>query len=93
MESKTNGGIGFTGLLQLAFIVLKLVGVISWPWLWVLAPTWISLILVAVVLLLEVIDTRRRCGRRGNMQKFIPYLVMLGLIIITGLGNHFIDGL
>lgn len=48
MSSESNGasgGIGFVGLLQLIFIVLKLTGYIEWPWLWVMAPTWIGLIL------------------------------------------------
>ena len=40
--SANKGGIGFVSLLTLAFIVLKLVGVISWPWIWVLSPIWIS---------------------------------------------------
>lgn len=43
---KTNtptGGIGLVGLLTVAFIVLKLCKVISWSWLWVLAPAWIPL--------------------------------------------------
>lgn len=30
MESQNSGGIGFTGLLQIAFIVLKLTNVIRW---------------------------------------------------------------
>jgi hypothetical protein len=42
-------GIGFTGALQIAFIVLKLCKVIGWSWVWVLAPTWIGLILVVIV--------------------------------------------
>jgi hypothetical protein len=43
-----NGGskIGFCTLLQIAFIVLKLCKVIDWSWVWVLAPTWIPLLLV-----------------------------------------------
>ena len=35
-NNSTAGGIGFCGLLTIAFIVLKLTGVISWSWLWVL---------------------------------------------------------
>ena len=35
-------GIGFTGLLTIAFIVLKLCHVIDWSWWWVLSPIWIS---------------------------------------------------
>lgn len=42
MEIKMNsGGVGVGGLLLVAFVVLKLTGVISWPWFWVLAPAWI----------------------------------------------------
>lgn len=40
--SSSGGGIGFTGLLTVLFIGLKLTGNISWPWLWVLSPLWIS---------------------------------------------------
>lgn len=44
MENKTTySGIGFTGLLQITFIVLKLLNVINWSWIWVLAPTWIGI--------------------------------------------------
>lgn len=38
-----NTGIGFTGLLTLLFIGLKLANIIAWSWLWVLAPMWIPL--------------------------------------------------
>lgn len=56
MESNgAKGGIGFVGLLQIAFIVLKLCGVIKWSWLWVLSPLWISAILTVVILLICVI--------------------------------------
>ena len=44
--ASASGGIGFSGLLTIAFIVLKLCGVIAWGWLWVLSPLWISLGLV-----------------------------------------------
>ena len=36
------GGIGFTGLLFLVFLVLKLTHVIDWSWWWVTAPLWIG---------------------------------------------------
>lgn len=48
-NNNSSGGIGFVGLLQVAFIVLKLLDKIQWSWLWVLAPTWISAILYIVV--------------------------------------------
>lgn len=39
-----------TGTLLVVFVTLKLVGVIAWPWLWVLAPLWIPLALCLFVL-------------------------------------------
>lgn len=52
-KSNTTTGITFTGLLQIAFIVLKLCKVIDWSWWWVLAPTWIgvAVFLVGVILI------------------------------------------
>ena len=49
------GGIGFTGLLTIVFIVLKLCHVIEWSWLWVLAPLWISTILGLIIVMIYVI--------------------------------------
>ena len=49
---KSSGGITFLGALLIAFIVLKLCGVIKWSWLWVLSPLWfpvmISIILIVI---------------------------------------------
>ena len=46
-----TGGVGIGALLLVAFIVLKLCGVISWSWLWVLAPLWIPVLIAFVVAL------------------------------------------
>jgi hypothetical protein len=54
-SSSNSGGIGFTGALAILFIGLKLGGVISWSWLWVLSPLWIPLAIgVAFLLLLGI---------------------------------------
>ena len=45
-SGSASKGVGFTGLLTLAFIVLKLCHVINWSWWWVLSPIWISTILL-----------------------------------------------
>lgn len=50
-SSTTTGSIGFTGLLGIVFIVLKLTGVINWSWVWVLCPFWIGIVLYAVIVL------------------------------------------
>lgn len=51
MDEKQTSGIGFCGLLAIAFIVLKLIGVIKWSWWWVLSPIWIPTIIVCLILL------------------------------------------
>lgn len=50
-----GGGIGFCGALALLFIGLKLGGVISWSWLWVLSPLWLPIVIALVLTLLASI--------------------------------------
>lgn len=52
--SSSGGGIGFIGLLTIVFITLKLTGFITWSWLWVLSPIWISATIVAILMALAV---------------------------------------
>lgn len=47
-----SSGIGFLGLLGIAFIVLKLCHVIAWSWWWVTCPLWGGLAVVAAIMLL-----------------------------------------
>ena len=57
-NSKTevkNTGIGFSGLLAVAFIVLKLMKVIDWSWWWVLAPLWIPVAIYLFILFVIVV--------------------------------------
>ena len=59
----SSGGIGFTGVLTIVFIVLKLIGVISWSWVWVLSPLWISFtvaFLFAIIAIAVVNSVQRR---------------------------------
>jgi phosphoglycerol transferase MdoB-like AlkP superfamily enzyme len=51
-SSAASGGVGFAGLLTIAFIVLKLTNVISWSWWWVLSPLWISAALVILIMII-----------------------------------------
>lgn len=50
-----SGGVGFSGLLTLVFIVLKLCHVIDWSWVWVLSPLWISFSIAIVVIVAVVL--------------------------------------
>jgi hypothetical protein len=49
-SSSSSGGVGFSGLLTVVFIALKLTGNITWPWIWVLSPLWISFLLGIAIL-------------------------------------------
>lgn len=53
-SESAGGGIGFCGLLAIAFIVLKLTGVITWSWWWVLAPLWIPFLIVLGIVILAL---------------------------------------
>ena len=44
-----NSGMGFISVLTLIFVVLKLTNNISWSWIWVLSPIWISIILIILI--------------------------------------------
>lgn len=54
-SSSVSFGGGFVGLLTVAFIVLKLCGVITWSWVWVLSPMWISLSIGLILVIVAVI--------------------------------------
>lgn len=54
-KSSGRGGISFAWLLTIVFIILKLVGVISWSWVWVFAPIWIPIAYWVVLLLIVTI--------------------------------------
>ncbi len=55
----SSRGIGFSGLLTIVFIVLKLCHVIDWSWWWVLCPIWgvlaIALVCFILAALFEII--------------------------------------
>lgn len=42
-------------LLLVVFIVLKLTGIITWSWWWVLSPLWIPLVIALIVTIIFLI--------------------------------------
>ena len=54
-DKKTTSGLGLLDVLVVIFIVLKLLGVITWSWVWVLSPIWIQLVIVAIVFIVILI--------------------------------------
>lgn len=53
---------GFAGLLAIIFITLKLCAVITWAWVWVLAPLWSGLLVGIIIVVFLVIYGWRRKG-------------------------------
>ena len=51
MSDNSKGGITSVGLLQVCLIVLKALNLITWRWIWVLAPLWIELLVVVLVVI------------------------------------------
>lgn len=45
-----SGGMGLSGWLTVLFVGLKLTGHINWPWIWVLAPIWLPLSVLFIIL-------------------------------------------
>ena len=54
-SSSSSSGIGFTGLLTVLFVGLKLTNVITWSWLWVLSPLWISFLIALAFIVILII--------------------------------------
>ena len=72
-ESKVNvNGISFAGLLAIVFIVLKLCGVITWSWVWVLSPIWIGWGFAALVIIGVVIGVKRAEKKRRAFYDKLP---------------------
>jgi len=64
-----NRAIDVSPIVPLAFIVLKLTGVITWSWWWVLSPLWISGILLAVALCAVLVLLRWDLRRERDIQE------------------------
>lgn len=60
-KSNSGGGasVGFCALLALVFITLKLLGKITWSWLWVLSPIWIPILIVIALVIIVILCHRR----------------------------------
>lgn len=49
MNDNKTVGVGICDVLAIVFVVLKLVGVISWSWWWVLSPIWIPVVIILIL--------------------------------------------
>lgn len=48
-------GVSVIGVIGIVLIILKIVGIISWSWVWVLAPLWIPILMAISLWLLLII--------------------------------------
>lgn len=62
MDGKKHFGLGLLELSLIVltvFLVLRVTGITSWPWIWVLSPIWIpvlgTMVLVSVILVISAI--------------------------------------
>lgn len=53
--TNSSGEIGISTVLFLIFLVLKLIGTISWSWWWVFAPLWMPFALIFGFLILAIV--------------------------------------
>lgn len=58
-KTETRVGLGFAEALTILFVALRLCGVIDWPWLWVVSPIWITLLLLFSIVLVILTLGRR----------------------------------
>lgn len=73
-RNNTRTGTDITlSLLLVAFVVLKLCGVIDWSWWWVLSPLWIPLsILILILLVVGVIKLASVIARKMKKGRNAP---------------------
>jgi len=60
-DKASSNGLGLGVILAMIFMVLKLCGIITWSWLWVLCPVWIPVVIAIVAIIaLAVMDLIER---------------------------------
>ena len=58
MDNSSSKGMGIIGVLQIIFIVLKLIGVINWSWWLVLIPLWIDIACFIIGIIIVLVNKR-----------------------------------
>jgi len=44
--------------LTIILLILKLIGIITWPWLWVLSPAWVPVFGLLILIVCAIIAER-----------------------------------
>ena len=60
--------IGFSGILFIVFLILKLTNVIAWSWWWVTSPLWITIalniLIIISIVLFQFIIIRKKINKK-----------------------------
>ena len=63
-NSAAGGGLSILGVVEIVFIILKLLGIINWSWWIVLIPLWIELgiklLIIRVIIIVAIIMANKR---------------------------------
>lgn len=62
-NKKRSKSMGLCGSLVTLFTILKITDVISWSWLWVFSPIWITLIICVLAFGLILVAGRLKKGK------------------------------
>lgn len=54
-RTAAGGGLSILGVVEIVFIILKLLGIINWSWWIVLIPLWIDLGITLLVILFIIV--------------------------------------
>ena len=67
MKKESSRGTEMTlSMLLVAFVVLKLCGVINWSWIWVLSPVWMPIALALIIVGVTLIFSKDKKKERSN---------------------------
>ena len=80
-KNTTGGGMGFTTVLFLIFLVLKLTGNIDWSWVWVTSPIWIPMA-VSILAVMIMLPFLQRGTIPTRILAEIALLAILGIIAV-----------
>lgn len=69
IESRSSGGIGVVGALGVAFVILKLLGEITWSWWLVTLPFWGGFALVIGIAIIAIFFVLLIDGIRAIFRK------------------------
>ena len=68
--------LGSFGTVAIVFTILKLTGVINWPWVWVLSPLWIGLISCAVIVAVALIIMKTKFFKKCKWYYKMPRITI-----------------